>query len=307
MRITQLSLYQQQMYENRKQYANLAESQLGSTTGTRVNTAEDDPNNAAQLVRLATDKERSKQYQRNIQDGLDRLQTTDNALSRIDQILTSARAKAVSGGTDSITDDDRQKIATDLDQILNDLVATVNQQSDGRYLFGGATNDKPPLQITKADDGTITQITMNWEEIATPVLRDIGDGEEVSVTASPLMFRSDDSGTAPDVFTELIRLRDDLRGNGTTTQVTTHLDAIDKYRAKVNGTQAQVGEWVNQLNAADIRWKDRDLRITDQTSKLQDWDTAEIIMKYKQAETSYSSSLQMTSQIFNLSLLKYLS
>src|SRR5690606_1905900 len=73
-----------------------------------------------------------------------RLSFYDNALSRMDKIEGEVRNSAVQGqyGTNNIN---IATISSLSKARLDEMVTMLNSDVAGRYLFGGATTDKPPL------------------------------------------------------------------------------------------------------------------------------------------------------------------
>ena len=303
MRVTHSALFQQQASELQRRLQEYAVYQRGGATGRRIEKPSDDANDAVQLALLSAENEQEQQYLKNIRDGLTRVSSTEAALQRLNEILTTIRADAVAAGSGTYTSDERQAAATEIDQLLREVASIANQQANGRYIFGGARSDTAPFQIGRTGDGSVTQVTADWVALDTQVFRDIAPGEALPVSIRAGVFRSDDTTT---LFSVLIDLRNELRDSNSSEQVTEALPKIDLFMSKIAETRAETGELVNRLKSAETRSSDRGLTLTDQIATKQDWDVADLMLKYQQAETAYSMALQLTPRLFNLSLLQFI-
>lgn len=67
-------------------------------TGKKIQVPSDDPVVAARALKLRTDVAEIEQYQRNVKDAQSWLETTEDTLAKIGDILQKARELAVQGG-----------------------------------------------------------------------------------------------------------------------------------------------------------------------------------------------------------------
>ena len=115
------------------------------STGRRVIAPSDDAPAAAQAIDLQRVLEQKTQIKTNLQTNQSFLTTTDSALSTVSNLLSEARGVAVSASGSTITDDQRETAAEQIDSILSQLVDTANQQFNGRYLFSGSSTGVQPF------------------------------------------------------------------------------------------------------------------------------------------------------------------
>ncbi|MDK9698964.1 MAG: flagellar hook-associated protein FlgL [bacterium] len=305
MRVTQNTLFDRGLYELQRRFNEFAELQTGGATGKRIDSVDDDPAASSELVTLASEQKSSDQYLRNISAAKNQLAATEQALSRFDELFSSARAKAVAGGNGALTDAERAALADDVDQLLREMVSVGNRQADGRYLFGGARGNTQPFTAGTNADTSITSVSADWIAINTPVLRDIGPGEAIPTAITGSTFQISGSSGVNDIFSAVIQLRDNLR-NGTATDVTDALPNLDLAKANISAARADVGEWVNRLTSAADYWGTRSLQTTTRISEVQDWDAAALMLKYKQTESAYQTALSITPSLLNLSLINFI-
>ena len=96
-----------------------AMEQLAS--GLRINRAADDPAGLAISERMRAQIRGLRQAQRNAQDGISLLQVAEGALNESHAILQRIRELAVQAASDTYSDEDRQHIQDEIDQLLDEL------------------------------------------------------------------------------------------------------------------------------------------------------------------------------------------
>jgi flagellar hook-associated protein 3 FlgL len=124
----------------------IAKTQNQLSTGTRLQSAADDPAGMAQVNQLNIQLSASQQYVINGNSASSNLQLEEQATSDATNLLQSARDLAVQANNASLTAAQRQQIATQLTQKINDLVAIGNRtDSNGNYLFAGTASGTVPF------------------------------------------------------------------------------------------------------------------------------------------------------------------
>ena len=138
------NLLLEQLQANQKALLQLQQS---ISTGRRVILPSDDAPAAARAIDLQKLLERKDQVKTNLNINQSYLSATDSALSSITDLLNEARGVAVSGSGSTITDDQREAAAQQIDGMLQQLVDTANQQFNGRYLFAGSNTGARPFRL----------------------------------------------------------------------------------------------------------------------------------------------------------------
>lgn len=90
-----------------------------------------------------------EQFERNIQDGRARLRTADSALASATDILQRIRELGVQGANGVYSKEDRALIATEIEQLLGELVTIANTKFKGKALFGGNDTLEDPFKVTR--------------------------------------------------------------------------------------------------------------------------------------------------------------
>lgn len=133
------SLYQLQWLSAiRRQQADLAVTQQQVSTGTRVNTAADDPAGVAQALLLQQGLDRLANYGVNAETARRRLALEEGALAQAGDALNRVRELALQAANSTQTDESRAAIAAEASELLKSLLNIGNaQDGEGRYLFAG--------------------------------------------------------------------------------------------------------------------------------------------------------------------------
>lgn len=137
------------------------ETQL--STGHRFDTPSDDPVAAQRVMGLQRLLERKTQIKSNLTTSQTYLSATDSSLSRVNSLLTDARAAALGVLGTTYTDEQRRAAAQEIQQTLNQLLDTSNQNFRGRYLFAGSTAAVKPFEV---GDGNVIRYSGNEQRIS---------------------------------------------------------------------------------------------------------------------------------------------
>lgn len=131
----------------------LSKSEQQLATGKRIITPADDPAGAVKVQDLTQTIQTTEQYQMNINAARQRLGTEENALGSVTNLLQRVRELAVQGNNDVQTSEDRQMIAYEVRERLDELMSLANtRDANGEYVFSGYEGNIQPF--TRNADGT---------------------------------------------------------------------------------------------------------------------------------------------------------
>ncbi|HEY7887460.1 MAG TPA: flagellar hook-associated protein FlgL [Steroidobacteraceae bacterium] len=126
--------------------AAMSKTQQQLSTGKSIQTAADNPAGMAQVNQLNMELSASQQYVTNSHVAGANLNLETQALSDASNLLQSARDLAVEANNAALSATQRQDIATQLNQQLQQLVAIGNRtDSNGNYLFAGYASTTQPF------------------------------------------------------------------------------------------------------------------------------------------------------------------
>ncbi len=139
------------------------------TTQKKINRPSDDPVIAVRSLRLGTALSKAQQYyDKNIPDAKSWLDVTETALANMVNVFTDIRTNCVNGATDTLTQDDRNTILTQLSALQSQVYNEGNSDYAGRTVFSGFRTDKEVVfsDPTEAKDikYDITE-KLSWDEM----------------------------------------------------------------------------------------------------------------------------------------------
>ncbi|HTX23246.1 MAG TPA: flagellar hook-associated protein FlgL [Steroidobacteraceae bacterium] len=204
------------------------ESQVSQTqnqlsTGLTLQNAADNPVAMSQVNDLNVELSASQQYVTNGNSANTNLTLEEQALTNATNVLQSAQSLATEANNGSLNTSDRQDIATQLQQLLQQLVAVANTtDSNGNYLFAGTASSTQPFaqssgSVTYSGSDSVSQIEISPNQFisqgdtGSSVFMNIPAGNGTFVTAAAATNTGDasiDPGTVtnptawvPDTYT----------------------------------------------------------------------------------------------------------
>jgi flagellar hook-associated protein 3 FlgL len=129
------------------QQSGLAKLQNQVALGLRVSTPSDDPIAFVHIQELERSQSESEQFAKNSTLAKNRLSLEEQAFVDTSNVMTRVRELVVqAGNTGTLSDTDRQSIATELAARLDELQAVANRQDgNGEYLFSGYSTKTQPF------------------------------------------------------------------------------------------------------------------------------------------------------------------
>lgn len=183
MRVTNNMMTNNLLYNVNRNLQYMSEKQTQLATGSRIQSASDDPILAAKILSRTTDLAANAQYGRNVKDAQGWLEVTEKALEDNVTIFQRIRELTVQASSETNTPDDIQKIKLEVEQLRNQLITNANTTYAGRYVFSGFETNKPLLN----KDGTYN-IDVNQYSIENrpKVQFEVSVGENMDVMTSGL-------------------------------------------------------------------------------------------------------------------------
>lgn len=310
----------QYIQHNLQRSAHLQEQ---SATGKTINRPSDNPAAVSQVMAINATIAGNEQYARNIDDGLAYLNQSDATLNTLSETLQNAKVLALQGANGTMTQEDRNAIAAQIDKQIDVLVDLGNSSLGGKYIFAGKKNSQPPFYRDLTTDA------IYYRGDTERISREIVFGASYEVDAAGVT----DAGAADNgVFGQLDpadTLPDPLDSSQNMTKVTGGpLEVLQKLRdnllsgdpAKINQSLADldtafnygqvlrvgVGARTKHLEAVQNQLADQDLNLQGLLSVVQDVDIAKLTVQVAQNNLVYQASLMTSAQLLQTNLLNYL-
>jgi flagellar hook-associated protein 3 FlgL len=167
MRISTLTFRTSALDQMQQLESDLATTQSQLSSGKKLQSAADDPVGMAQVNQLNAELSASQQYVTNGDAVGTNLKLEEQALTNATNVLQSARDLAVEANDGSLSVTQRQAIATQLQQLTQQLVAIGNAtDGSGNYLFGGYANTTKPFaqsgsSVSYAGSDQVSQVQIS--------------------------------------------------------------------------------------------------------------------------------------------------
>lgn len=307
MRISNATIFQQNVTQIGNLMSNLAKTQQQASSGNRVQTASDDPAAAAQLLEIGKLQTANTQYASNRQTAKSTLNLVDGSLTGVSNLLASVKTLAIQAGNGALDDTQRSGLAAQLRTNISQLQALANStDGTGNYLFAGYQTATPPFS-QNASTGLITyQGDQGRQSI------EVGPGQQMTTNIpGQTVFGSGDS----DIFQNLNALANQLnipkaQYIGGDTQFTADLHRssaqIDQTLTRVTTLQTMVGGNLNELDTLDNAGSALDLKYQQMLADTGQVDIVQAISQLSQQQLALQAAQKTFVQISNLSLFSYM-
>lgn len=268
----------------------LFRSQREVISGRKLDRPSDGPVETARVVRIRDEVSQINQYYRNIGQARIRVASAGEALNSVRNLLNRVTELGNRGLSDTLRQADRDAVATEVEEILNELVRISQAHVDGKRLFSGSQVDTDPVVLsggsyTYQGDGVVhmVEIAKN-RKIATNV-----PGSQIFTDASAPLLDS------------VQGLANALRASDTN-GIRTQLQTLEQAAQLVDTARVRLMTAENQLEVTK-NLLDTDLvNLTREMSALQDANIAESISRMVQNETSLRATLATGARLSQMNL-----
>ncbi|KJS30387.1 MAG: hypothetical protein VR64_17020 [Desulfatitalea sp. BRH_c12] len=272
--------------DNIKSYLSMHTERLVKTqeqiaSGKRINRASDDPIGMSRALGYRKTIASLEQYNANITDAKFHVETVEDILGGITDLLRDAKAIASDPKPDG-----RAEMADMVVAIREQVLQMANSRVNGNYVFAGDRTDVKPFDGTayQGDNGTKDYM--------------IGEGLFVN-------FEADGEQIFGNVFDVLNDLEDGLR-NESNADITAQLPLIEDIIAGIATVRAGNAGKYKRLEATENFNSRFTVNTESLLSRTEDTDIAAAAIDLKIQETAYQSTLATAAKIVQPSLIDYL-
>lgn len=275
-------------------YNKMATLQEQINTGKKITRPSQDPVVAMKGIGYRTDLGKVEQYQRNLGEVNNWLDSSDDALDKVGSALQRVQELVTKASTDTLTPDDRQKIENEITQIKEQIRDLGNTKVGGKYLFSG-TNTNSPLH-----DGTNFLTTATAPGVNNDVNIEVYDGVEITVNTKGL-----------DIFQKIddmmIGLEKDLQdSNMSGKDFDKYLTLKSDNEKFVLAARADIGARQNRVEMMEDRLGAQEIIVTKQLSSNEDIDYEKAITEMITQESIHRAALSVGARIIQPTLTDFL-
>jgi flagellar hook-associated protein 3 FlgL len=296
MRVTQGMMTNHVLRNISNGYSKVSEYNDQLSSGKKITRPSQDPVVATMGISYRTDVSHVNQYQKNVTNAYKWLDSSDDALEQVNDVLNRIRELTNEASTDTYTADQRKAIGTEVDQLTNQLVTLGNTQVGGQYIFSGSDSAKPLLTANSDGSIKIDQTAIDHPDFSVAV----NDGIQMAINVNPnQVFTSD-------LFANLNQLKTDLNNGASGNTISAHLTEIDTHLGEVGTAQADLGAKTNRIDLIQNRLNEQKTVATKIMSNNEDADYAETIINLNTQQNVYNASLSVGAKIIQTSLVDFL-
>lgn len=291
MRVTQSMLSNNMLRNLSASYNKMGKLQEQMTSGKKVNRPSDDPVSVMKGMGYRMQVDKVKQFQRNIGEVNSWLDNTDDTLDKVGSALKQAYELVVNGATDTMTEEDREKLQVELNQIKEQIRDLANTKIGNKYIFSG-TKTSTPLFDKDANGGAGG---FNQDQgIGNTIEIEVFDGVMLDVNTKGDFFEGID-----DLFKEMIAYTDGSGFDGAITKIQGQLDKVLEVRADLGARQNRAEMMTDRLGALEVS-------AIKQMSDNEDVDYERVITDMITEEAIHRAALSVGARIIQPSLVDFL-
>lgn len=153
MRISSLQAFNNGIQGLQRNYADAMRTNQQISSGNRILTPADDPVASVRLMQLEQQQNMLSQYKGNLGAANNSLMQEESTLNSVNNIMQRVREIAGEAGNGSLSQNDRQALAAELQEREDELLGLMNtRNARGEYMFSGFQGKTQPFE--RAADGS---------------------------------------------------------------------------------------------------------------------------------------------------------
>lgn len=335
MRVTQSMLSNNMLRNLSSSYNKMGKLQDQLNTGKKVNRPSDDPVVAMKGIAYRHQVAKVEQFKRNVGDVHNWLDSTDAALDNAGEVLKRARELMVNVPTDSMTYDDRQKIAQELKQLQESMRDIANSKVGDKYIFSGTKTGSPLAENGEimVPKGYINELTVQRDSLAGKLDKTAEELEKLKL----LEYQVDNAGTLykevegagrevkievfdgvelqvntigstlfSDIDARFDLMIKQIEDPDNQADLDTHIKSMDDALNSVLEDRAVVGARQNRAELMDNRLDLQEMAAKKQMSQNEDIDYEVVITDLMTQESIHRAALSIGARIIQPTLVDFL-
>lgn len=260
------------------------------STGKMISKPSDDPVGIVDSLRLRNKLSENRQFQANAGDAKSWLESTDEALGSLTDVLNRVYELTIYSANGSLEEQERKALSEEVSQLIEETGSIADTTHGGRYIFGGSNTLHKPYA-----NGAWTNA--NTDSIEYEI--SAGVTIPINITAQEVFIDRDMLGTLETICSH-------MQTGDTESLSTTDLEKLQANIDRVLSCRAQAGARVNRLEMTAERLLEQEVNFTKLQSLVEDIDVAGTLLKLKNQQSVYESSLSVGAHIIMPTLMDFL-
>jgi flagellar hook-associated protein 3 FlgL len=292
MRITELTVIKNLIDNIDKTREKINQVQLKIATGKEINTVSDDPYIANSIMNLKAMINRNEQFQKNIDDAIDFLTATGDALDNFINTLIDIKSLLVEI-SNSAREPDYETYANRLGELFKQLLDSANTNFKGKYIFNGTNTKVKPFSYDEKNDLLISD-SSNGE-----IKFEVNDGvyEKVNFTVEEIFG-------GREIFNLVYQIKSSLKN-----KIKPDISLLQRFEQlfeNIVSNSSEVGALMNRFNLLRKQIEKQNLILTELLSIRQDTDIAQQAINLQKSQLILESAYMLAGKIIQKSIIDYL-
>ncbi len=150
---------------------------------------------------------RNEQFKRNVGQAENWLNTTESALKSGTEVIQRARELTIYASSDSMTADDRKKVASEFKELRDELIDISKSKLGDSYIFSGQKTDQEPFTVEKRGIGNYVKYNGDNKDIN----RRMNDNVKFGINLSGKKVFKDEIEALNKIYNDLSATRAELK------------------------------------------------------------------------------------------------
>ncbi len=296
MKVTQNMVDRDLAYAIGRSTAELMKLTEQLSSGKRINRISDDPSGTVTVLNLRRRIQSMRTYLDNAKVATNRLSHATDLLGRLSDMLVRVKQLATQAATGTYNTADRQAMAMEVNEILDEMVAVANTSTAGGYLFSGMRTRTAPFEVSRDAFGRVTAVSYQGAYETTKVRTEPGRMVEINFVGKE---------TFGSLFDTMVQLRDAML-NDDADGVSALLPALDGVHESISSVIGGLGGRLHQMEVSRTTLEKVISGYTDWLSSVEDADIGSVTMELTRRRTLLEMTAKSVAMAVKPSVLDYI-
>ncbi len=266
-----------------------------NSTGKKISNPSDDPVVAMKGMYYRSNLTEVEQYKRNLSELYLWMDNSEAGIEQANSGLKRVRDLVVQGKNDTLSPEDRDAIAREVEQLKQDHVNTANTQVAGRYIYHGTDIGNPPI---KQEDPPIVADNLTNSSINNYKV-EVSRGVSLKANVNPAnVFNQELFDVVQGIQTSM--------ENNTPKELDGLLERLGKVMDNMSAERSELGARYNRVEMIDSRIADQEILATRVLSDNEDADFEKVYTELTTQESVHRAALNIGAKIIQPSLMDFL-
>jgi flagellar hook-associated protein 3 FlgL len=289
-RITQSMMNQTLLTNLQTNYRAMDKTQRQLASGKTIDKPSDNPVTAVRAMYYQSSLNEIDQYKRNVSDGQSWMDTTDQGLDQVTQVLQRVRELTVQAANGTNDESARNAISAEITQLRDHLGEVANSEIGGNFIFAGTDTKTAPYDVTNKVFSNNNQQAINYQ---------VGKGTSVKINVNGVDIFNNNGG--------MFKVLDDIVTNiKDGVDPSNQLDNLDKQIDNVLTNRSELGARMNRMDLSSSRLDELETSTTSLLSGEVDVDIAKAMTDFSTQQNVYRTALSVGAKIIQPSLVDFL-